>query len=75
MVESRFWPVTGPWDSEGVVDADSGLGGRLETRGVPLGGTGKAPILVVFLSVFPGLGRPVGGATDVVLSVGMLGVV
>ncbi len=45
-----------PLISEVDVDVDKGLGGRLLTL-VILGGTGNAPTLVVFLNVFPGVGR------------------
>jgi len=66
--------------SESEVDADSGLGGRLFTRGVPFGGSGNASMLVV-LRMVRGVGRPDdGGDVDgvgeasVVLSVGTAGV-
>lgn len=49
------------------VVVDRGLGGRLDRR-VPLGGCGNAPILMVFRSVLPGVGRAdglAGGAARV----------
>lgn len=46
-----------PLMSEVDVDADSGLGGKLLTRGLALGGGGNAPMLVVLRTVLPGVGR------------------
>lgn len=70
-----------PLRSDVEVDVDRGLGGKLLTLEF-FGGAGKAPILVVFRSVFPGVGRadtgegePVGGViVDVELNVGIAGV-
>ena len=39
---------------------DSGLGGRLETRGLPFGGSGKEPILEVLRRPVPGVISPDG---------------
>ena len=64
-------------------DSASGLGGRLLTRAVNLGGGGKLAMLVVLRTVFPGVGRAeVGDASGVatpleateVLRVGTAGV-
>lgn len=49
-----------PFCSFEDVDADSGLGGRLVTLAAPLGGRGKEPMLLVFLTVF-GMPEPIGG--------------
>lgn len=53
------------------VDADSGLGGRLDTRGQPFGGRGKVPMLVVLRMVF---GRIEGTSGGGLLRVGTEGV-
>ena len=45
-----------PWISEREVEVDSGLGGKLETLALFFDGSGKAPILVVLRTVFPGVG-------------------
>ena len=48
-----------PCISDMDVEAESGLGGRLErlvTLGVPFGGNGKAPMLGDFRTVLPGVG-------------------
>lgn len=75
-----------PLMSDRDVEVDSGLGGRLDTLVLPFGGSGKAPILVVFRTVLPGVGMPelgvaeAGDAEDVrtsvstVLKVGTAGV-
>ncbi len=69
--------------SDVEVEVESGLGGRLLFRAI-LGGAGKAPMLVVFRTVLPGVGRAeIGGdiapepgirLTPEVLSVGTAGV-
>lgn len=46
------------------VEAERGLGGRLLTRELPLGGKGKEPILVVFRSVLGMLVFGSGGEGD-----------
>lgn len=66
-----------------VTDVDSGLGGRLLTRGEGFGGAGKLPILDEARKVLPGVGiaeEEVGRvkvgrlAMPVVVNVGMEGV-
>lgn len=66
-----------------VNDAANGLGGRLFTRELILGGAGKVPMLLVFRTAFPGVGMAADNgelefelAFDkfVVLSVGTAGV-
>lgn len=67
--------VTGRLFSDGEVEVESGLGGRLGIRGDVLGGTGNAPILEVFLNVLPG-GSSLGDAassTALVRNVGTFG--
>lgn len=44
------------------MEVESGLGGRLETLGLPLGGSGNAPMLVGLRKVLPGVGMPEDGA-------------
>lgn len=56
---SRFWlALYAALTSDRDVEVESGLGGRLETRGLPLGGSGKALMLVVLRRVLPGVGMP-----------------
>ena len=66
-----------------VVEVDRGLGGRLLTRVLPLGGGGKLPMLLVLRTVLPGVGiAEDGDAAELwveaevlsVLSVGTAGV-
>lgn len=84
--ESRRWACE-PLMSEREVEVDSGLGGRLETLELPLGGSGNAPILLVLRTDLPGGGSPEDVVDDggevplplpevgcVVLSVGTAGV-
>jgi hypothetical protein len=68
--------------SDVEVDVDNGLGGRLLTLAI-FGGGGKAPILVVFRMVFPGVGSAdeggdvvpeLGVEVEVVFKVGTAGV-
>ena len=70
-----------PLTSDVDVDADNGLGGRLFTLGGTFGGAGKAPILVVLRTLFPGVGSADDGAelksalaVEDFLSVGTAGV-
>jgi hypothetical protein len=71
-----FWLI-----SDVDVDAESGLGGRLLTLET-FGGAGKAPILVVFRRVLPGVGNAEVGVdvpevavgSPVVFKVGTAGV-
>jgi hypothetical protein len=61
LVESRRAlddRVEAPLASDVEVEVERGLGGRLLPRTAPLGGSGKAPMLVVFRIVFPGVGIP-----------------
>lgn len=44
--------------SEREVDVDKGLGGKLDTRVLPFGGSGKAPMLEVLRTVLAGTGTP-----------------
>ena len=69
--------------SDVEVEAESGLGGRLLTRGLGFGGLEKAPILVVFRTALPGVGNAEEGVDvelelafkpAVVLRVGTAGV-
>ena len=53
-----------PLISESDVEVESGLGGRLDTLGLPLGGSGKPPMLVVLRTLFPGVGKPEEGVAD-----------
>lgn len=59
LAGSRRLPcVMAPLMSESEVEVDSGLGGRLDTRGLlDLGGSGKAPMLVVLRKVLAGVGK------------------
>ncbi len=50
-----------PLISEREVEVESGLGGRL---GLPFGGSGKPPILVVLRRVLLGVGRPEDSVAD-----------
>lgn len=50
-----------------IVEA-SGLGGRLFTRALVLGGGGKLEILVGFRIVLPGVGKADNGEVDAELS-------
>nr|POE51577.1 hypothetical protein CFP56_25784 [Quercus suber] len=54
------WP---PLASAAVVAVDNGLGGKLDTRALTFGGTGKAPMLEVLRTVLPGVGIPEEGET------------
>ena len=70
FVESRFdLAATNPLTSDVEVDAESGLGGKLFTRGLVFGGAGKAPILVVFRRVFPGVGRADAADVEIALPI------
>ena len=56
---------TSPLISDVDVDAERGLGGRLFTRGLLLGGAGKAPMLVVLRTLFPGVGNAEDCGADI----------
>jgi len=70
---------TTPLRSEVDSEVESGLGGRLETRGAPLGGSGKAPMLETLRNVgndgCAGAGEAgERGDANVVFNVGIAGV-
>lgn len=83
----RLLELAAAWTSEREVVVERGLGGRSEIRGLPAGGKGKAPKLVVLRSVLPSVGMadeggvgegevpsPVCLEKSAVLSVGTAGV-